>query len=115
MNMEVPLLPANHTRGRVLALDFGKRRIGLAVSDELGVTAPDSPMYLYHSKTDDVIPVAGFSALVDRYCSMGATLTAIHSVFPTHNGAAAGEALGGMNYLADRFAGRPVTPGCTIR
>ena len=25
--------------GRVLALDFGKKRIGLAVSDELGVTA----------------------------------------------------------------------------
>jgi hypothetical protein len=88
---------------------------GTTAANELGVTAPDSPMYLYHSKTDDVIPVAGFSALVDRYCSMGAPLTAIHSVFPTHNGAAAGEALGGMNYLADRFAGRPVTPGCTIR
>jgi putative holliday junction resolvase len=26
-------------KGRVLALDFGKRRIGLAVSDELGITA----------------------------------------------------------------------------
>jgi putative Holliday junction resolvase len=25
--------------GRVLALDFGKRRIGLAISDELGITA----------------------------------------------------------------------------
>jgi putative Holliday junction resolvase len=27
------------TQGRVLALDLGKRRIGLALSDELGVTA----------------------------------------------------------------------------
>ena len=26
-------------KGRVLALDFGKRRIGLALSDELGITA----------------------------------------------------------------------------
>lgn len=26
-------------RSRVLALDFGKRRIGLAISDELGITA----------------------------------------------------------------------------
>jgi putative Holliday junction resolvase len=26
-------------RGRVLALDLGKRRIGLAISDELGITA----------------------------------------------------------------------------
>ena len=28
-----------HTGGRVLALDVGKKRIGLAVSDELGFTA----------------------------------------------------------------------------
>ncbi len=27
------------TQGRVLALDYGKRRIGLAISDELGFTA----------------------------------------------------------------------------
>ena len=26
-------------KGRILALDFGKRRIGLAISDELGITA----------------------------------------------------------------------------
>jgi len=30
-------MPCN--KGRILALDLGKRRIGLAVSDELGVTA----------------------------------------------------------------------------
>ncbi|MCX6621125.1 MAG: Holliday junction resolvase RuvX [Acidobacteria bacterium] len=29
----------SETEGRILALDFGKRRIGLAVSDELGITA----------------------------------------------------------------------------
>ncbi len=28
-----------HQHGRILALDVGKKRIGLAVSDELGVTA----------------------------------------------------------------------------
>jgi putative Holliday junction resolvase len=28
-----------HPGGRVLALDLGKRRIGLAISDELGITA----------------------------------------------------------------------------
>lgn len=88
-----------------------------AVTDpnELGGTAPDTPLYLYHSTTDDVIPVAGFSALLDRYCAQGATLTAVHSLFPTHNGAAIGEAFGGMNFLSDRFAGVPATPGCSIR
>jgi putative Holliday junction resolvase len=28
-----------HATGRILALDFGKKRIGLALSDELGITA----------------------------------------------------------------------------
>ena len=86
-----------------------------AAVNELGVNAPDTPLYMYHSISDDVIPVAGFSVLVQRYCLRGATLTAIHLPFPTHNGAAIGEALGGMNFLSDRFAGVPVTPGCIVR
>lgn len=86
-----------------------------AAANELGGNAPDTPLYLYHSTSDDVIPVAGFSALVRRYCEEDATLTAIHSPFPTHNGAAVGEALGGMNFLSGRFAGLPVAPGCIVR
>ncbi|MGF6887331.1 hypothetical protein ABIA39_005840 [Nocardia sp. GAS34] len=89
--------------------------LGAAATNELGGTAPDTPLYMYHSISDDVIPVAGFDAVVQRYCGEGATLTAVHSPFPTHNGAAIGEALGGMNYLSDRFAGVPVPPGCVIR
>ncbi|WP_083913152.1 lipase family protein [Nocardia concava] len=82
---------------------------------ELGGWAPDVPLYLYHSNADDVIPSAGFSALVDRYCALGATLTAVHSTIPGHNPAALGEALGAMNFLSDRFAGAPVVAGCTVR
>ncbi|WP_162958166.1 lipase family protein [Nocardia yunnanensis] len=82
---------------------------------ELGGWAPDVPMYLYHSNNDDVIPSAGFSALVDRYCALGATLTAVHSAVPGHNPAAIVEAWGAMNYLSDRFAGVPVAAGCTVR
>ncbi|MEC3955196.1 lipase family protein [Nocardia sp. CDC153] len=82
---------------------------------ELGGWAPDVPLYLYHSNNDDVIPSAGFSALVDRYCALGATLTAVHSAIPGHNPTALGEALGAMNFLSDRFAGTPVAAGCTVR
>jgi putative holliday junction resolvase len=35
--------PARQAPARVLALDFGKRRIGLAISDELGITAQGLP------------------------------------------------------------------------
>ncbi|MEV5838862.1 lipase family protein [Nocardia sp. NPDC052112] len=82
---------------------------------ELGGSAPTMPMYLYHSTTDDVIPVAGFTDLVGRYCAQGADLTSVLSVLPGHNGAAIGEAPAAMGFLADRFAGVPVVPGCSGR
>ncbi|MGV9412969.1 lipase family protein [Nocardia sp. NPDC003693] len=86
-----------------------------AQRQELGDNAPDVPLYLYHSVEDDVIPVAGFSALVDRYCALGANLTAVHSGISGHNPAAVVESLGVLGYLADRFAGVPAARGCVMR
>lgn len=40
--------------GRVLALDLGKRRIGLAVSDELGLTAQGLPTLQRTNKAEDL-------------------------------------------------------------
>ncbi|WP_433523262.1 lipase family protein [Nocardia pseudovaccinii] len=82
---------------------------------ELGGRVPVMPMYLYHSTTDDVIPVAGFTDLVGRYCAEGADLTSVYSALPGHNVTAIGEAAGAMGFLADRFAGVPVAPGCPGR
>ncbi|MEU8897978.1 lipase family protein [Nocardia sp. NPDC048505] len=82
---------------------------------ELGGSAPTAPLYLYHSRTDDVIPLAGFTALVDSYCAQGGTVQSVSSTLPGHNPAAVGEAFGAMDYLGDRFAGRPVAPGCQAR
>ncbi|PXX66743.1 secretory lipase [Nocardia tenerifensis] len=82
---------------------------------ELGAPAPAVPMYLYHSTTDDIVPVAGFTDLLARYCAQGATITSAHSTLPGHNPTAAGEALGALSYLADRVAGVPVAPGCHER
>ncbi|MGQ4600305.1 lipase family protein [Nocardia sp. R6R-6] len=84
-------------------------------AQELGSSAPTAPTYLYHSITDDVIPVAGFTDLLGRYCAQGATITSVHSMLPSHNPAAIGEAPAAMNFLADRFAGVPVAPGCHAR
>ncbi|WP_433195953.1 lipase family protein [Nocardia sp. CA-107356] len=79
---------------------------------ELGGAAPVAPMYLYHSTTDDVIPVAGFTDLLARYCAQGADISSVHSALPGHNVTAVGEAAGAMSFLADRFAGVPVASGC---
>ncbi|MCM6773072.1 lipase family protein [Nocardia sp. CDC159] len=89
--------------------------LAAAAKNEVGTITPDTPMYLYHSVTDDVIPVPGFSNLIARYCAAGATQTAVHSQIPGHNGSAVGEFLGGMNYLSDRFAGLPPARGCHVR
>ena len=42
----------NH--GRILALDYGKRRIGLALSDELGITAQGLPTLVRTNKRSDM-------------------------------------------------------------
>lgn len=82
---------------------------------ELGGSAPVAPMYLYHSTTDDVIPVAGFTDLLGRYCAQGADISSVYSALPGHDATALGEAPGAMDFLADRFAGIPVAPGCHDR
>ena len=41
-------------RPRILALDLGKRRIGLAISDPLGITAQGLPNLVRSRKRDDV-------------------------------------------------------------
>jgi putative holliday junction resolvase len=41
-------------RRRILALDFGARNMGLAISDELGVTAQGLPTYRRSNKRNDL-------------------------------------------------------------
>ena len=48
--------------GRVLALDFGKRRIGLAISDELGITAQGLPTLERATVREDVQRLAALMA-----------------------------------------------------
>ena len=43
---------------RILALDYGKRRIGLAVSDDLGVTAQGLPTLLRKNTRADLAALA---------------------------------------------------------
>jgi len=42
------------TPGRILAIDYGARKIGLAVSDELGLTAQGLPTYRRNNKKADL-------------------------------------------------------------
>ncbi|MBI1982806.1 MAG: Holliday junction resolvase RuvX, partial [Acidobacteria bacterium] len=51
-------------RGRVLAIDFGMKRMGLAVSDALGLTAQGLPTLERRGREDDVRRIA---ELVEEY------------------------------------------------
>ncbi|WP_405494086.1 lipase family protein [Nocardia sp. NBC_00511] len=88
--------------------------LAAARRQELGGTAPDMPLYLYHGTSDEVVPVAGFDALLHRYCDAKTTVLARHSSAVGHNGTAIAEAPGGMAFLADRFAGEAIEPGCRV-
>ncbi len=46
-------------RGRVLALDFGSHRIGVAVSDPLGITAQQLPAIRREGDRKDIDAIAG--------------------------------------------------------
>jgi len=45
--------PRQETGGRILALDLGERRIGLAISDPLGLTAQGLPTLIRTNKRSD--------------------------------------------------------------
>ena len=56
-------MDSTHARpGRILALDLGKRRIGLAISDELGITAQGLPTLERTRIRDDLDALAGLVA-----------------------------------------------------
>jgi putative holliday junction resolvase len=59
--MEVALTPS---KPRVLALDLGKKRIGLAISDPLGITAQGLPNVVRTNKRQDL---AALDAIVVEY------------------------------------------------
>src|SRR4029077_4673780 len=49
--------------GRILALDVGKKRIGLALSDPMGITAQGLPNLLRTNKRSDLAELARLAAL----------------------------------------------------
>lgn len=55
-------MEANPIPGRVLALDYGKRRIGLAISDEIGITAQGLETFQRTRIRDDLDRLADLAA-----------------------------------------------------
>lgn len=86
---------------------------GLAALD-LGATTPKAPMFVYQSVHDEVIPIAGVDAVVNRYCAHGGTVTYTRDELSEHASLTALGAPGALSWLAQRLHGDPVRPGCHI-
>ena len=85
---------ASSKRTRILALDYGRRRIGLAISDELGLIAQPLPALLRKNRREDLARL--------REIANANSVARILVGLPLHLSGRRGE----MAEEASRFAGR---------
>lgn len=80
--------------------------------NKLGSVKPSAPVFQYHGTIDEIIPFTQADTLHKQWCAMGANVT-----WKTLPGAEhlLGMVFGdgpAMDYLSDRFAGKPVSGNC---
>ncbi|GAA0252729.1 lipase family protein [Saccharothrix mutabilis subsp. mutabilis] len=80
--------------------------------NRLGALRPAVPVYLYHGTVDELIPYRTATGLRDRYCALGADLQWTALPLAAHITAVSVGGTNALNWLGDRFAGRPTTPSC---
>lgn len=73
---------------------------------------PDSPVFEWHSPTDELIPVDSILATNSRYCSSGVKVTSLLTPAPNHVAAYPLGIPGALQWLGDRFAGRAAPSSC---
>ncbi|MBF6132256.1 lipase [Nocardia otitidiscaviarum] len=90
--------------------------IRFAIEDNsLGQRTPSVPVYFYHAQWDELIPIAGTDAVVDRYCRAGApSVTYVREAAAEHISGVVTHIPGAFHWLRDRLNGIPAPSGCTI-
>lgn len=78
----------------------------------LGTTAPSMPVYQFHATFDEMVPLGPAQDLRDTYCAAGVQLTWTEYFFAEHALAMVEGYPGAADFLADRFAGLPVSDNC---
>ncbi|MGH8456158.1 MAG: lipase family protein, partial [Stenotrophobium sp.] len=73
--------------------------------------APVTPVYVYHSQLDELVPIAGADAMVQGWCAAGSHVDYYRGVSGEHISFDVTAAPTALAYLASRFNGLPtVTP-----
>ncbi len=79
--------------------------------NKLGGSPPKAPIYLYHSTSDELVPLGQALTLRDTYCAAGVNVVWKQLAGEHATGLLTGQA-GAVSYLADRFAGKPAVSTC---
>ena len=80
--------------------------------NRLGANVPTMPVYQYHGVLDEVVPYAPAVALRDTWCAAGVQLTWRAHPLSEHVIGAVSGAPGAIDFLDDRFDGRPAGTTC---
>jgi hypothetical protein len=83
--------------------------------NKMGSNAPKAPVYLYHSKFDELIPWAVAKEVNDAWCAKGAKVAMYTDYASEHNVLAASGAPAAVTYLSARFLGIQAPSTCCVR
>jgi hypothetical protein len=78
----------------------------------MGTNAPKAPVFLYHSKFDELIPWAVGKGLKDAWCAKGTKVTFSTDYLSEHNVLAVTGGPAAVAYLSARFAGVKAPSTC---
>ncbi|GHH41832.1 lipase family protein [Streptomyces candidus] len=96
------------TRNPLEAPDWQAR----LADSRLGTHAPDHPVYLYHGGVDELIPYQVGARLRADWCRTGANVQWRSHPLLGHIGGVTAGASPAMDWLTDRFTGKPSTGNC---
>lgn len=77
-----------------------------------GQATPKAPFYNYQGLADEFVPVAPADSLVQKYCAAGATVAKSRIPLAGHIGGEIAGALPALQFLSDRFDGKPAPNDC---
>ena len=83
---------------------------GVSPLDYPGI--PAEPVLMYHSVLDELAPVTQMRKLAAKFCDEGVAVTKVESLLGEHTLWAPLGAPTAVQYLADRFAGKPARRTC---
>lgn len=80
--------------------------------NKMGSAAPDAPIYLYHSRFDQLVPYAATKAAAAQWCAQGTKVSFYTDYLSEHVVLAVSGAPGAVAYLSARFRGVDAPTTC---